>query len=71
MAILLVSMGVLIVLGLPALLIISACISASRMSQHEEAFHLPSKTSSSYYGAICPQQFPINISEAPKSFNSP
>lgn len=47
MAIWLVSMGVLILLGLPALLIISACISASRMSQYEEAFRLSSRAPSS------------------------
>ena len=71
MAILLVSMGVLIVLGLPALLIISACISASRMSRQEEAFHLSFKTSSSPHSTSTARQFPISLSEAPKSFNSP
>lgn len=49
MAMWLVSMGALILLGLPALLIISACISSSRMSQHEEAYRLSSKASSSAY----------------------
>jgi hypothetical protein len=71
MAIWLVGMGILILLVLPALLIISACVSASRMSRHEEAFRLPSKPSSSQYGAGAARQIPINLSKAPKSFNSP
>lgn len=67
----LVGVAVLLLLGLPALLIISACISASQMSQHEEAFHLSFKTSSSPSSGRTARQFPINLSEAPKSFNSP